>query len=161
MAENSDCEKIKTNIQKWLLEEGYKIQVAPNKNALFQFVATDTEGLKTSVIQPTLKLDQIVIVSGINMDETQQAQLQTLENKERLNFLWDLRFGLLNIGVGFSGVAMPLKRIELSYPIFYDGLSKKSFMQKCFDMKRALLFVMWMFDRKFGETKPKADLMVR
>jgi len=65
------------------------------------------------------------------------------------------------MGVSFTGITFPLKLIEISQLIFYDGLSKNSFMQKFFETKRALLFVMWMFDRKFGEQKPKSDLMVR
>jgi len=161
MSVSQECEKVKNNIQKWLLEEGYKIQSKPNKDALFQMIATGADGIKISVLQPVLKLDQIVIVTGVGLDETRQTALQAMENKERLDFLWELRFGLLNIGVSFGGISIPLKGIEMSYPIFYDGLSKDAFMHKFFDIKRAVIFVLWTFDRKFGEPKPKSDLMYR
>jgi hypothetical protein len=161
MPESPETEKAKSNIQKWLLEDGYKIESQPNQNTLFRFVITDISGIKTIVAQPTLSLDQIVIGAGINFDDTQQNLLQTLENKERLDFLWDLRFGLLNLNVGFLGVSLPLKGIEISKPIYYDGLTKDALLQKISEVKRAVIFVMWTFDRKFGEAKPKSDLMVR
>jgi len=81
MSVNQECETVKNNIQKWLLERGYKIQSQPNKDALFQFLVTDDQGLKTNVIQSALKLDQIVIVTGINIDETQRGSLQVMEGK--------------------------------------------------------------------------------
>jgi hypothetical protein len=160
MSDTSDCEKVKSNIQKWLLEDGYKIESQPNQDTLFRFVATDRTGIKTIIVQPKLMLDQIVIGAGIQFDNAQQSALQTLENKNRLDFLWDLRFGLLNLDVGFNGVAMPLKGIEITKTIYYDGLTKDALLQRVSNIKRAVIFTMWTFDRKFGEAKPKSDLMV-
>lgn len=161
MPDITESEKVKSNIQKWLLEEGFKIQSQPNDKTLFDFLATDMNGIKTHVIQPTLKPDQVVIITGLNIDENQQSTLQAMENKERLRFLWDLRFGLLNLGVGFSPISIPFKALEISKIIYYDGLTKNAFMEKLFDVRTAFMFVFWTFDREFGETKPKSDLMVR
>jgi hypothetical protein len=161
MPENAETEKVKSNIQKWLLEDGYKIESQPDQNTLFRFIATDKSGIKTIIVQPTLMLDQIVIGAGINVDNVQQSLLQTLENKERLDFLWDLRFGLLNLDVGFHGISLPLEKIEISKTIYYDGLTKDALLQKVSNVTRAVIFAKWTFDRKFGEAKPKSDLMVR
>lgn len=161
MPENTETEKVKSNIQKWLLEDGYKIESQPDQNMLFRFIVTDKSGIKTIIAQPMLILDQVVIGAGINVDNTQQSLLQTLENKERLDFLWDLRFGLLDLDVGFQGISLPLKGIEISKTIYYDGLTKDALLQKVSNVRRAVIFAMWTFDRKFGEAKPKSDLMVR
>jgi len=161
MPDITESEKVKSNIQKWLLEEGFKIQSQPNDKTLFDFLATDTKGIKTQVIQPTLKPDQVIIVIGLDIDENQQSTLQAMENKECLRFLWDLRFGLLNLGVGFSPISIPFKALQISKTIYYDGLTKNAFMEKLFDVRTAFMFVLWTFDREFGETKPKSDLMVR
>lgn len=161
MPVNQECEKVKENIQKWLLEEGFKIELQPNDKTLFDFLATDMHGIKTHVIQPTLKPDQVAIIAVLNIDENQQSTLKAMENKERSRFLWDLRFGLLNSGVGFSPISIPFKALEISKPIYYDGLTKDAFMEKLFDVRAALMFVFWTFDREFGEIKPKSDLMIR
>jgi hypothetical protein len=161
MSENSECEKVKANIQKWLLEEGFKIQSQPNTKTLFDFVATDVNGIKINIIQPILKLDQVVIVTSVSIDENQQSTLQLMENKKRITFLWNLRFGLLNMGVQFSPITVPFGPLEISKIIYYDGLTKNAFMEKLFEVKKAILFVFWSFSQEFGETKPKSDLMVR
>jgi hypothetical protein len=161
MPENSECEKVKTNIQKWLLEEGFKIQSQLNTKTLFDFLATDANGVKSRIIQPTLKLDQVMIVCGVSIDENQQSTLLAMENKKRLTFLWNLRFGLLDLGVQFSSITAPLKLLEISKSIYYDGLTKDAFMEKLLEVRNAVLFVFWTFDREFGEIKPKSDLMVR
>lgn len=161
MSQNIETEKVKNNIQKWLLEDGYQIELQPDKNSLFRFIATDMIGIKTLIFQPNLMTDQILVAAGINFDDNQQNLFQTLENKDRVDFLWDLRFGLLNLDVGFNGITVPLKGIEISKPIYYDGLTKDALLQKLTTVKRGVLFTMWTFDRKFGEAKPKSDLMVR
>lgn len=102
-----------------------------------------------------------MIAAGVVFDAMQQGLLNGLEDKERLNFLWDLRFGLLNLDVGFNGVLLPLRNIELSKPIHYDGLTKQIFLEKMDKVKRAVIFTLWTFDRKFGAPAQKTDLMVR
>jgi hypothetical protein len=161
MSINNEVEKVKANIQKWLLEDGYKIESQPDPKSLFRFLITDMSGIKTTIMQPLLTTDQIILAAGINYDSNQQSLLQNLENKERLNFLWDLQFGLLNLDVGFTGITLPVSFIEVSKIIHYDGLTKDAFLQRLSNVKRAVIFTMWTFDRKFGEAKPQSDLMVR
>lgn len=153
--------RLKANIQKWLLEEGFKIEVAPNPKATYGFVATDPNGLKTIVFQPKLRNDLVIALLVLNVDEVQQSQLQGMEDKERHAFLWNIRFGLLKMGVEFGGLSFPIKMVEVSAQIYYDGFTKDTFMRRLADARRAFLFITWSFDEKFGEPKPKSDLMYR
>jgi hypothetical protein len=161
MPENNETQTVKANIQKWLLEDGYKVEMQQDPKTLYKFVATDVSGIKIMIIQPILTIDQIIFAAGISFDNAQQGLLNSLSEKERWNFLWDLRFGLLNLDVSFRGVGLPLQHIEIEKAIHYDGLAKEAFLTKMSNVKRAVIYTMWTFDRKFGEAKPKSDLMVR
>jgi hypothetical protein len=157
MSNVTESDKTRDTLQKWLLDEGFKIQSVPHEKASFAIMATDNQGINIHVLQPIGKYDLTVILAGITVSKEQQLALQNKDNKERLRILWELRFGLLNTGLGFGGIAMPLERLEISTQIYHDGLTKNAFMDKLAQVKRAILFVFWTIDRELGEAKPKAD----
>jgi hypothetical protein len=101
MSNTTEGDKIGDRLQKWLLEDCYKIQSQPDKNTSFRIIATDNQGIKIQVLQPIAKPDQVVIAAGLNISEDRQHTLQSKDDKEQLRILWELRFGLLDLGVGF------------------------------------------------------------
>jgi len=157
MSNTTEGDKIGDRLQKWLLEDGYKIQSQPDKNTSFRIIATDNQGIKIQVLQPIAKPDQVVIAAGLNISEDRQHTLQSKDDKEQLRILWELRFGLLDLGVGFRQISMPLQNVEVSTLIYYDGLTKNAFMNEYSKVKRAVLFVFWTIDRELGEPKPKSN----
>ena len=157
MSNIANNNKVKDKIQKWLLDEGYKIQTVPNEKASFAIMATDSQDIKTQIIQPKGKDDLAVIVAGITFSEEQQSALKNKEVKERTRILWEMRFGLLNMGVGFGGITVPIKNIQVSTHIYHDGLNKNAFMEKIAQVKRAVLFVLWSINKELGEIKPQLD----
>lgn len=158
MSTNTQSDEKRDLIQDWLLEEGFKIRTLPTKETFFNLVVEDSSGLKFQVVQPLTKKDQIVIITNATIPKDRQQKLDNIENRERNRFLWNLRFGLLNMGIAFQNISLPLKKIQVSTPIYYDGLTKTAFMNAVFNIKRAMVFIFWTFDREFGEPKTTSDL---
>lgn len=158
MSVNKEREEVKKRIQKWLLDEGFKVQSVSNEHASFNFVAEDAEGRKVNIIQPIKKIDQIIIATRAVLTQEQIDKLSRISEDERNRILWTLRFGLLDRGVGFSPISMPLESIQVSTVVYYDGLNKDNFMHRLFEVRKALLFIFWTIDRELGEPKPTLKL---
>lgn len=85
----------------------------------------------------------------------------------RYDLMWDLRLGLLAIGVDFEGITEPFIDFEASLPdgsaipkiftelaekegrvdvtirIFEDGLTKDEFFERLSKLEKSLLFISW------------------
>jgi len=157
MSANEDREKVKDQIEKWLLDEGFKVESVTNKNAYFNFFAEDPYGRKVSVSQPIKKADQIRLVAGVRLSQEQLNKLSQMSKDRRNEILWKLRFGLLDRGVGFSLIAMPLRGIKISTVVFFDGLTKDHFFNKLFEVSSALVFIFWTIARELGEREPVTE----
>jgi hypothetical protein len=157
MSVNENTKEMEQKIRNWLLEEGFKITLLSDEHACFNIVAEDTDGRKVNVAQPIKKKDKITIATGAILSKELQQKVITLEAEERNRLLWTLRLGLLNRGVGFSGIEVPLESVEVSTIIYYDGLTKDNFMQRLFEVRKSLLFIFWMVERMLGEPEPTIE----
>ena len=157
MSVNEDREKVKNQIEKWLLDEGYKVKSVTNKNAYFNFFAEDPYGREVSVSQPIKKADQIKLVAGVRLSQEQLNKLSQMSEDKRNEILWKLRFGLLDRGVGFSLITMPLRSIKIWSVLFYDGLTKDHFFNRLFKVSNALVFIFWTIARELGEREPTTE----
>jgi len=157
MCANAKNQDVKARLEKWLLEENYKVESLTNNHALFNLVVEDNSGLKLHVRQPLLSVDQIVVMAKASLSEEQITKIQKMLSGERTRFLWELRFSLLEMGIDFSSVSLPLKFVLVSSPIYFDGLTKNAFMTKVFAVRRALVFVMWKVSKELGEAKLPFD----
>jgi len=146
-------------IQKWLIQEGFKVQSIEDPKSWFNLLVEDKQGRKTNVAQQFDKVDHITIGTKLVIHELRQSKLRQMNDKERDNLFWELRLGLLDRGVGFSAITIPLKEIRVSMGIFYDGLSKDNFMRRLFDVRKALLYVAWIIERALGEPEPSERLL--
>ena len=81
----------------------------------------------------------------------QVARIGQMAEAKRTEFLWNLRFALLNIGVGFGPIDLPLESIELSTGIYFDGLTRDSFMHRLFLVRRSWVLINWMLNRELSE----------
>lgn len=141
-------------IQKWLIEEDFKIQAVRDPNSWFNLLVEDKQGRKTNVAQQLEKVDHITIGTKLLIHKSHQSKLRQMKVEDRNNLFWELRLGLLDRGVGFSAITMPFKEITVSMGIFYDGLSKDRFIRRLFDVRKALLYVSWIIERALGEPEP-------
>ncbi len=161
MPSNQEQEKVKANVKKWLLEEGFKVQPIIDDKSVFRFTSADSGGMKFQVLQPIEKADEVVFVAGITVTKEQQQILQNKDNKEQSMILWKIRLGLLDAGVGFSRLSMPLDSFDVHTEIYYDGLTKNEFMKSLNKIKRALFFAFWTVDQELGEAEPQPNKIPR
>ncbi|GAG02639.1 unnamed protein product, partial [marine sediment metagenome] len=77
-----------------------------------------------------------------------------LAEDERNNLLWDLRFELVRTNLEFSGISLPLKRVEVIERLFLDALTKDSLLQRASEVRKGVLIVIWMLARRFAQQPP-------
>jgi hypothetical protein len=151
MAMESD--HVKVEIRDWLLKSGMSIREMPDQHAAFNFDVTDEEGRHVTIALPLESPDRITLASRIALSPSDAARIEAMPNGQRSNLLWDLRFGLLNIGVGFMGVQLPLPAdgIFLGTDVWLDALTKHELMNRLLLLRRALLLINWTINRAFQE----------
>ncbi len=78
---------------------------------------------------------------------------------ERVEFLWDIRFGLLfrESGFNFRPNHINPERIDFTREIHYDGLNKNKLMEVMRENFRCNLFVVWKLNKQFGEIAPESE----
>jgi len=148
-------EEIEKRIREWLEAEGIFRERFPDSKALFHLIAElpPGSGRRVHIIQPLRKKDLIIVVSTIVVDDARRERLRRMKRKEKNDFLWNLRFGLLFRKNSFQMVpnAEDIQRIPVSCPLFYDGLTKNTLMEAMHENWKCHLYIDWMFQREFEE----------
>jgi len=153
-AGNSTHDDVKDKIKTWLVEEGWQLTEREAPDARFALVAEDQKGHKMVVSQKAAAGDRVVVQVTISLSDDDSQRFSALPEKKRQQFLWDLRFGLLQADVEFDGLTDPPKQIVVAEPIFYDALTKDLFVQRFSQVKRAMLLILWSLRRFFAEPPP-------
>ena len=158
MAAKMSPDQIKDKVQTWLMEDGWSVRQETPSMGLWTFVATDQFGRVIGVGQRKNKEDEVIIQGAINIGDDTNDRIIRLTDDDRNNLLWDLRFALVQTNLEFSGIGLPLKRIEVVERIFLDGLTKDCFLQRTSEVRKGVLIVMWLFARKLGQPPPPRQM---
>lgn len=158
MAEETLTSRIKEKVHDWLMEDGWSLRQESFPQAIWAFVAEDRLGRKIVVGQNADKEDQVIIQGAVIFDEKTTNKIAQLPEDERNNFLWELRFELLKTDLEFSGIEIPLKSIQVSERIFFDALTKDSFLQRASQVRKGVLIIQWMMLKKFAQQPPRKQL---
>lgn len=153
MPESGSSQQLYTRLHDWLVEEGWSIQQAPADDFAWSLVARNPSGVALNVAQPIGKPDQFLVRIGCNIEGVQE-HLEKLAPKEREDFLWELRLGLLETEVEFEGVEVPLRNVSIYRTGYVDGLNKNLFMGLVGCVLRGVTTLIWRLTRKFGEALP-------
>ncbi len=145
---------VKDKIKTWLLAEGWQLSEAAPPDIRFAVIAQNQEGHKILVTQKAESVDRIIVQAAISLSDEDSQKFAALPEERRQQFLWDLRFSLLQFDVEFGGLTEPLKQIAVAEPVFYDALTKDLFIQRFSEVKRAMLLVIWSLRRLFAEPPP-------
>ncbi|MBC8511850.1 MAG: DUF2299 family protein [Dehalococcoidia bacterium] len=151
-------EDAKTKVRAWLMEDGWSLRQESGAQVAWVFVAEDRLHRKLVVGQNTGREDMLVIQGAVALDEEMTNRVEQLSEKQRNDFLWDLRFELVRTDLEFSGVQIPLKRVEVSERIFFDALTKDTFLQRASQVRKGVIIVQWMLARRFAQQPPKKEL---
>ncbi len=154
MASEMVPKQIKERIQTWLMEDGWSLRQETPEQSLWAFVAEDEFGRKIVVGQRAGKEDEVVIQGAVNIGDDTTDRIGRLSEDERNNLLWDLRFELVRTNLEFSGISLPLKRVEVIERLFFDALTKDSFLQRASEVRKGVLIVIWVLARKFAQQPP-------
>lgn len=148
-------EDLRAQIQTWLMEEGWRIRTENVSDAEW-FISGESEArVHIGVGQRRGSSDQIIVQGSVTFDQAHQGQIAQLPSEERSDFLWDMRFSLLNMGVEFSGVTDVPQEVRISQRIYYDGLTKDRFLQRVSQVRNGVLTVLWMVAKKLAQPPPE------
>lgn len=128
-----------TRIRRWLDEEEYETSNANQPNAVFSYTAKTRSGLQMTVFQPMNAPGKVLISAAIGISDEDRAKLAGKGE----SLLWTIRYGLLQIGVGFEiqeEEGLP-KVLALVTPVWEDGLTKSTFMQELQRIINAMVLV--------------------
>ncbi|MCK4388023.1 MAG: DUF2299 family protein [Dehalococcoidia bacterium] len=158
---NPSANEIRAQIQTWLMEEGWRIRPESVPDAEW-FISGESEaGVRIGVGQRRGSADQIIAQGSVTTNQTHQQQIAQLSTEERNDFLWDMRFRLLNMGVEFSGITDTPQEIRISQRIYYDGLTKDHFLQRVSQVRNGVLAVIWMVARRLAQPPPERTVGFR
>jgi hypothetical protein len=150
---------IEAKIQNWLIEEGYEVSKKDNPKTYFTIAAKHGTGMHIGVSQSLESKDKVTVEGGV---EITNPKFRELPEKERLDFLWELRYDLITNNIIFAMIPngqLPNK-ILLLKNIWYDGLTKDNFMNTAQKIVEGKLMTLWKFQQKLGAPEPKSDQMV-
>lgn len=139
----------------WTLSEIYD----PNTSWIVQAInkAPGAEEQAFLVLQTTIFPDQLLIQGSTEVVPEMQEQLTAMTAAERREFIWELRFGLLKLGVEFTGVVDPLEMVMVRKTIWDDALTKDEFMNRVDQVNSAVIYVIWMLQRRLPVGQSDSD----
>ena len=158
MAEKTTPDHIKERIREILMEDEWSIRQESFPQTIWALVAEDRLGRKIIVGQNVDREDQIVIQGAVIFDEATTNRIAQLPENERNDFLWNLRFELLRTNLEFKGIELPLKHIDVSERLFLDAITKDSFIQRTSEVRKGVLAIQWMTQRRLAEQPPRRQL---
>ena len=154
-------EEVEKRIREWLEAEGIFREKFPDRNAQFHLIAElpPGSGRKVHIVQPPRKGDLIIIVSTMVVDDSRRERLRQMKRRKKNDFMWSLRFGLLfrEDSSEMMPNAANVERIQVTRPIYYDGLTKNALMEAMQENWKCHLFIDWMFQRRFEEALPTEE----
>jgi hypothetical protein len=147
-------DRIRETVREFLIEDQWQLGELSGPDLAWGHLATDRQGRKLVVAQRKERTDEILLQARVSVHENTQAQLRTLIPEDRKGFLWDMRMALMQMNVDFNGISDDPTNIRVVSRIFFDGMSKDVFFQRLSEVRRALLTILWMLNRKFEDQPP-------
>ena len=68
-----------------------------------------------------------------------------------------MRFQLLNMGVQFNGVSVPLERINLVLRMYTDDIDRNRFFERMDRLQSGIQATIWIIRRKLDRPAPKEE----
>jgi hypothetical protein len=147
------------SVKAWLLSEGYRVESTTSPDTHWLLVATDESGRPLAVGQKVDRPERLMITATSQVADEHQRKFEALAKKRRDDFLWDVRFALLQTNVEFDGLNEPVGLINVGELVYLDALTKDCFMQRVSQVRKAQLLVLWKFQQLFEENPEKLGFM--
>jgi hypothetical protein len=155
-----ELDELVRKIKDWCTDEGIFKNKVPDDNANFHFILNFPPNIPHTIdlIQPKGKEDLIVIVCSTLISPEHLEKIKGLSIKDRMDFLWELKFLLGNRPTQFSmhhpdGI---LQNLQIVAHIYFDGLTKDRFMKVLGDVYASKLLAVWKIQQKFGSKETES-----
>ena len=155
---NSHLEEKRSRLEKWLMQEGWKLGEKHHPNALWVITAILGTGGSLVVIQPRSVVDRVAIQTIVTISEDHQKLIAAMEPKRREDLWWNIRFELLRMNVAFGGLEEAVKLVTVLQNMYDDGLTKDRFLQRVAKVRNAQAMVVWSILRTFDQP-PDDDIL--
>ena len=146
---------MREQIRDWLLEEAWSVRQDEVPDTEWALRVESGRQVLLNVRQRSGHSDQALIFGAVQLDKDVQDRLSALSAEERREFLWDVRFRLLGIGVEFEGLTEVPERVVVVPAIYRDALTKDTFFRRLSQVHSATIAVLWMIARKFAQPPPE------
>lgn len=131
---NWSNERTERTLREWLYRRGYQVHDASQPGALFAFEAK-LHDIPITIVRLPKTEAFITLLGALSVDPEYQKHVQALPEVQRIKILQELRIEMARLGVGYSGIADPLNRVELSTEIACDrSLTEEALL-------RAVMFI--------------------
>jgi len=141
----------KNTIQEWLIAEGWTLKELSHENTQWLIEARDPEKRPFLISQQKTPGDQIRIQATLAFDQSAQSDFAALPKDKKDRYFWELKFGLLQMGLNFVGLGEPLQRVVLTKHLYIDGFNKTLFIHTLDLVRNALLMVLWALHREMAK----------
>jgi len=142
---------MRTKIQSWLIQQRWSIRAVSAPETQWVLICEDEGQRKVVLVQPSKIENQVAIQGAVKIEEPAKSLFSALSPDKRDEFVWELRFALLSMGVGQDGVKEPLELIKVNQVIHYDGFTQDAFWQRVLLVRNALVTIQWMIARRFAQ----------
>jgi hypothetical protein len=150
MAESVSAEtSLEDTVRAWLLEDEWKIEALPPGESKWAIEFTNSNG-QVLTAHEMIRTPYLGVHAVILYKDFEAAKIETIEPAVRDDFIWELRFKLLELGVGFSGANIPLRKIAVHSKVYRGAVNRQAFMTAVERVQRALTLVQWLFQRRLG-----------
>ncbi len=149
---------IDDKIREWLQSLGYSVSNQPQAKEPFNVVVAPPQGGPVlNVIRPTVDGKFYVITMGIGIHPMHQNALREMKDRDRKEFLNELKYDLLKMGVDFA--FLPINQetpqiVQVSRLVLSESLTPNEFLNSFFSVRNAGLLVIFKFSDKLGNITP-------
>lgn len=144
----------------WMKSRGYDpTEILPCPEDLsFILQGKTSNDMPFLIIQPKKAENFVVAIANVRVTESSFASLNEMTEKDRDEFLWDLKRDLMFAPANFSfdpsyeETGVP-KGFQFSKEVYYDEFTKGRLAEAVDYAVRSALWVVWTFQKKFGAPK--------
>jgi len=150
---------MREKIKKWLIEEDLFREEIEENSSHFRFVFTFPEEHFMEIIQPSSKLDMIIVAATTIVNPDHVQIMKNLPADHRAEFLWAFRCILNNFFIDFELTHENniLQKFTLSDIVYEDGLSKDVFIRTIRKVWKANLQAIWILQKEFSGSESSKD----
>lgn len=132
----------------WLTDDGWSVKALNDSHNHQNFQFTKDGEPNYNLVHPNPNAEFALVGIGLPGDEFTEV-LSSQPEGGREDFLWDLRISLLEYGIEFNGVKYPTENVSMSIPVYFEGTTRDSFMERVRNLKNSVHLFKWKLNATF------------